>query len=253
MSTNLPSQSGKTPSKVCFVGNIPYDVTEEQLIEVFNEVGPVVQFRLVVDRDTGRAKGYGFCEYPDQETASSAVRNLNNYEVNGRQIRVDYAEMDSIGGTVGGTSTNSTTKSSSRLQQQSQQPNLQSLHHKHSQYPSMQSATDAITAILGSMNANQLFDLMTQMKILVNTNPEQARSLLTSNPQLSYALFQAMIIMNAITPAIIHVSFLFVNFSKFYKMQCIPNRLLFPLPQQPLRPLTPRPWQPLTPLFFNNN
>jgi RNA recognition motif-containing protein len=88
------------------VGNIPYDATEEQLIEVFQEVGPVVSFRyssplsspillahtyisncssflplnncfirLVFDRDTGKAKGYGFCEYRDAETALSAMRN----------------------------------------------------------------------------------------------------------------------------------------------------------------------------------
>lgn len=45
------------------VGNIPYDVSEEQLINVFSEVGRVVDFRLVNDRDQGKFKGYGFCEY----------------------------------------------------------------------------------------------------------------------------------------------------------------------------------------------
>lgn len=45
------------------VGNIPYDVSEEQLINVFSEVGRVVDFRLVSDRDQGKFKGYGFCEY----------------------------------------------------------------------------------------------------------------------------------------------------------------------------------------------
>jgi cleavage stimulation factor subunit 2 len=64
-----------------FVGNIPYDASEEQLIEIFQEVGPVVSFRLVFDRETGKSKGYGFCEYGDAETALSAMRNyiLINY------------------------------------------------------------------------------------------------------------------------------------------------------------------------------
>lgn len=74
------------------VGNIPYDLTEEALIEIFQEVGPVKSFRLVNDRDTGMAKGYGFCEYYDTTTAESAVRNLNNHEINGRSIRVDFAD-----------------------------------------------------------------------------------------------------------------------------------------------------------------
>uniref|UniRef100_A0A2K5DEN7 RRM domain-containing protein n=1 Tax=Aotus nancymaae TaxID=37293 RepID=A0A2K5DEN7_AOTNA len=63
-----------------FVGNIPYEATEEQLKDIFSEVGSVVSFRLVYDRETGKPKGYGFCEYQDQETALSAMRNLNGRE-----------------------------------------------------------------------------------------------------------------------------------------------------------------------------
>ena len=51
-------------------------------------------FRLVTDRETGKPKGYGFCEYKDEETALSARRNLQSYEINGRQLRVDFAEND---------------------------------------------------------------------------------------------------------------------------------------------------------------
>lgn len=43
------------------------------------------------DRETGKPKGYGFCEYKDQETALSAMRNLNGYEIGGRSLRVDNA------------------------------------------------------------------------------------------------------------------------------------------------------------------
>ncbi|XP_047060926.1 cleavage stimulating factor 64-like [Lolium rigidum] len=74
------------------VGNIPYDATEEQLVQICEEVGPVVSFRLVVDKETGKPKGYGFCEYKDEETALGARRNLQGCEVNGRQLRVDFAE-----------------------------------------------------------------------------------------------------------------------------------------------------------------
>ncbi|EFJ10810.1 hypothetical protein SELMODRAFT_8465, partial [Selaginella moellendorffii] len=76
------------------VGNIPYDATEEQLIQICEEVGPVVSFRLVTDRETGKPKGYGFCEFRDEETALSARRNLSGYDLNGRQLRVDFAENE---------------------------------------------------------------------------------------------------------------------------------------------------------------
>jgi cleavage stimulation factor subunit 2 len=46
----------------------------------------------VIDKETGKPKGYGFCEYKDEETALSARRNLQGYEINGRQLRVDFAE-----------------------------------------------------------------------------------------------------------------------------------------------------------------
>lgn len=49
-------------------------------------------FRLVTDRDTGRQKGFGFCEYFDMETAQSAIRNLGGHEVNGRHLRVDSTD-----------------------------------------------------------------------------------------------------------------------------------------------------------------
>ncbi|KRY31850.1 Cleavage stimulation factor subunit 2 [Trichinella spiralis] len=80
--------------KSVFVGNISYDATEEELKEIFSQVGPVVGFRLVFDRETGKPKGYGFCEYLDQETALSAQRNLCNYEFHGRPLRVDAAVGD---------------------------------------------------------------------------------------------------------------------------------------------------------------
>lgn len=76
------------------VGNIPYDTSEEKLKDIFSEVGPVLSFRLVYDRDTGKPKGYGFCEYQDEETALSAMRNLNGYDINGRALRVDYATTE---------------------------------------------------------------------------------------------------------------------------------------------------------------
>lgn len=76
------------------MGNIPYEITEEKLKDIFSEVGPVISFRLVFDRDTGKPKGYGFCEYQDQETALSAMRNLNGYELSGRSLRVDNATSE---------------------------------------------------------------------------------------------------------------------------------------------------------------
>lgn len=76
-----------------FVGNIPYDIAETQIIDIFSEVGQVVGFRMVFDRDTGKPKGYGFCTYQDHETACSAVRNLNNFDIGGRYFESNREDL----------------------------------------------------------------------------------------------------------------------------------------------------------------
>ncbi|KAL8816047.1 MAG: hypothetical protein Q9191_008390, partial [Dirinaria sp. TL-2023a] len=83
--------ASEKPGRVVFIGNIPYGLTEEQIVHILSSVGQVLNFRLVYDNDTGRPKGFGFAEFNDTDAAASAVRNLNNHEVMGRQLRVDFS------------------------------------------------------------------------------------------------------------------------------------------------------------------
>lgn len=85
------------PSKCIFVGNIPYDYDDQSLMDTLSMVGPVNNFRIVLDENTGKSKGYGFCEYRDAETAASALRNLKDIDYNGRQLRINFAENDKYG------------------------------------------------------------------------------------------------------------------------------------------------------------
>ena len=84
-------------SKTIFVGNIPYDCKDESLVELLQMVGPINGIRIVYDEITKKPKGYGFCEYRDPETASSALRNLKHIDHNGRQLRINEAENDKSG------------------------------------------------------------------------------------------------------------------------------------------------------------
>lgn len=92
-----PQGSGR----VIYVGSIPFDQTEEQILDILRSVGPVVNFRLVFDKDSGKSKGFGFVEYHDAETAASAVRNLNNYQLGSRYLRVDFSHDASISSASG--------------------------------------------------------------------------------------------------------------------------------------------------------
>jgi cleavage stimulation factor subunit 2 len=72
-----------------FVGNISYQSREEDLRQLFEtNVGPVARFRLITDKQTGRSKGYGFCEFQSPESVNLAIEKLDGYDLNGRQLRV---------------------------------------------------------------------------------------------------------------------------------------------------------------------
>lgn len=71
--------------------------------------------RIVIDRDTGKPKGYGFCEFYDRATAESAYRNLNGTEVAGRALRIDFAEGPTRAGHRGMVDANSNTCSACNL------------------------------------------------------------------------------------------------------------------------------------------
>ncbi|KAF8923699.1 hypothetical protein BGZ58_002649 [Dissophora ornata] len=237
-------------SKVVFVGNIPYEQTEEQLIEIFSEVGPVVSFRLVFERETGKPRGYGFCEFQDERTAASAVRNLNGREIGNRPLKVDYAEADparnggrdleegsfmrNIGPGLGPTGPAPPMPLHLHQQQQpsfvppqgaaprldpriANNPNVAPpppLLHSRPPGPQLPmtggppppmaagpNSSDAISAVLATMTPQNVFDLISSMKVLGATEPEKAKTVLNENPQLSYALFQALLMMNLVEPS----------------------------------------------------
>lgn len=75
-----------------FVGSLPYRLQEGELSELFSEYGDVSAARIIKDRATGRSKGYGFVEMPDDEAAQRAINELNGAEVGGRAIVVNPAQ-----------------------------------------------------------------------------------------------------------------------------------------------------------------
>ncbi len=74
-----------------YVGNLPYSVTKEELLDLFSEFGQVSRATVVMDRETNRSKGFGFVEMPDDAAATQAVEAMNGNEVNGRALRVNEA------------------------------------------------------------------------------------------------------------------------------------------------------------------
>lgn len=77
-----------------YVGNLPYNITDERLEAMFSEFGTVENIKLVMDRFSGRPKGFGFLEMPDNSEADKAMKALNGMQMEGRSIKVNQANPE---------------------------------------------------------------------------------------------------------------------------------------------------------------
>ena len=85
-----------------YVGNLSFDATEDQLKELFGPFGQVTEVRLIMDKFSGKSKGFGFIEMPSKEEAEKAIEELNGKDMDGREITVNEARPKTDRGGRGG-------------------------------------------------------------------------------------------------------------------------------------------------------
>jgi RNA recognition motif-containing protein len=85
-----------------FIGNLSFKATDTHLEELFSQAGQVVSTRVVMDRETGRPRGFGFVEMSSKEEADRAIQMFNNHPLMGRPIAVNEARPRENGGGGGG-------------------------------------------------------------------------------------------------------------------------------------------------------
>lgn len=162
-----------------FVGNLAFNTTEEQLHQAFSDIGRVVNVRLVTDVDTGKPRGFAFVEFQDAQAALSAIRNMNDYELNGRRLRVNFSNsshLEDLAGKLG--------MDLSQAKRQQQQPNQQ---QQQQATPAL--GTTAVADALKAMSKAEMYDVVAKIKEL---DAEEARRLLASHPQLPEAILFCM-------------------------------------------------------------
>ncbi|SOV14503.1 mRNA processing protein, putative [Plasmodium sp. gorilla clade G2] len=86
--------NNKNPNYSLWVGNIPFDITENELYEILSKVGVVKNVRIKYDVDKNISKGFAFCEYKDVETCLLAFKYINGYEIKGRKLKVFWANEE---------------------------------------------------------------------------------------------------------------------------------------------------------------
>ncbi len=180
-----------------FVGNIPYDVDEEQLKKIFSTVGPIVSLRLMYDKVTRQPKGYGFCEYKDPETAYAAMRNLNNVECGGRPLRVDWAdhELKATEGVLrqpGRATTAEAVLKHARVRDPKLQEFIDRITNSETAEELSADAIEhcQISSIVNHMSSSQMVNVLGHMLRLIVESQETAKQYLIAHPQLALAIMQ---------------------------------------------------------------
>ena len=180
-----------------FVGNIPYEATEDELRAIFSRVGPVVSLRLMYDKDTKQPKGFGFIEYRDIETAYSCMRNLNDVEYGGRPMRVDWADHELRNAESVQKVLRTANAEVSERTEKIVAEKLQEFKGKITD-DMMDVVNEGvkphreIEAIIELLAKDQLVVLLSEIQKLSQTNPDVARSFLDTYPQLKFAISFAL-------------------------------------------------------------
>jgi RNA recognition motif-containing protein len=86
------SREDSTIPRKVFVGNLSFNTTQDRLREAFVTAGQVVSVHIGTDRETGRSRGFAFVEFSSDEEAQKAISSFNEFELDGRKLRVNAAE-----------------------------------------------------------------------------------------------------------------------------------------------------------------
>jgi len=184
-----PPQQQSQQKHDIFVGNLAFNTTEEQLHQAFSEIGRVLKVRMVTDSETGKSRGFAFVEYEDPQAALSAIRNMNEHEINGRRIRVNFSNsshLEVLAGKLG--------------------MDMPNTHHSSSgsgggpsgggdqggSSSTSSSGTHAVADALKNLSKGEMYDVVAKLKEIADRDPEEARRILSGHPQLPEAMLHCM-------------------------------------------------------------
>lgn len=77
-----------------YIGNLPFETTDDDLKQAFEAHGEVASVQIIVDKFTGRSRGFAFVEMPDEASGQTAIEQLNNVDFGGRQLKVTKANRE---------------------------------------------------------------------------------------------------------------------------------------------------------------
>ncbi|CAI4039227.1 hypothetical protein SMKI_07G2050 [Saccharomyces mikatae IFO 1815] len=202
------------PSRVVYLGSIPYDQTEEQILDLCSNVGPVINLKMMFDPQTGRSKGYAFIEFRDLESSASAVRNLNGYQLGSRFLKCGYSSNSDISGVsqqqqqqqYNASNGNNNNSSNGGNNNNNNGPDFQNSGNSNflsQKFPELPSGIDVninmttpammISSELAKKPKEVQLKFLQKFQEWTRTHPEDAVSLLELCPQLSFVTAELLL------------------------------------------------------------
>eukprot|EP00977_Amphora_coffeiformis_P001523 scaffold296_cov102-Amphora_coffeaeformis.AAC.11 len=166
-----------------FVGNLAFNTTEEQLHQAFSEIGRVLNVRLVTDLETGKPRGFAFVEFEDPQAALAAIRNMNDYELNGRRLRVNFSNSSHLEVLAG--------KLGMDFSAQTQQRAAAAASSSAASAGASE-GTSAVASALKGLGKGEMYDVVAKLKEIADRDADEARRLISGHPQLPEALLYLM-------------------------------------------------------------
>eukprot|EP01083_Nonionella_stella_P096926 272489_1 len=175
---STPSNKEKL-NRMVYVGGLPADATAEEMKQLCSQVGEVIRFQIIYDRETQQPRGFGFCEYRDAQLVDAAVELLDKFEHRGASLNVCRPP----------TSINKHQQShsnSSKLHSQNSTGSTQPTKKKKTS--SKVKPVDEITRVVASLSTSEKREILSQIKEFIEQNEKAANDVLSDNPQLAQAL-----------------------------------------------------------------
>eukprot|EP00917_Polyrhabdina_sp_WS-2016_P006598 GHVP01014709.1.p3 GENE.GHVP01014709.1~~GHVP01014709.1.p3 ORF type:complete len:243 (-),score=56.46 GHVP01014709.1:222-950(-) len=179
------SYMGKGPSSVVFVGNISYEATDDDVIELLSTVGRVESFRVLYDRETRKSRGYGFCHFSTPEAADAAIRNLDGIVIHGRKIKV-------------GRSDSNTSEGESKQQSNARYTPVEEI--KISQPGSTVLTKEGVQKMVEDLGREKRDDILKATKGMLLSSNTKGKKFLKQNLAFCHVLAECLILNRIVTP-----------------------------------------------------
>lgn len=164
---------------------------------MFSEVGRVIKVRMVNDLDTGKPRGFAFVEFEDPQAALSAIRNMDDYELNGRKLRVNFSNsshLETLAGQLGMDmkKKDANVNIGAGNAASASAGGVPSHQSGSSSRRGADNGTHAVSNALKNMSKGEMYDIISKLKQIADTDPDEARKIVSGHPQLPEAILFLM-------------------------------------------------------------